>query len=217
MGWDKPKCLLEINGRTLLTRMLDALAQWHVTDVAIVVGYRRDMVESEARRSAVRLTFVENADYASTNTIHSLWLAREYLSDDVLYFNADIAFDPEIVGRLLETSGTALAVDVKPCGAEEVKIVADESDRILRIGKKLAPSDCLGEFIGIARFDSRTALALAGSLRRYNEELEQRDLFFEAAVDDLVDDHVLRAVRLGGLRAVEIDTPEDYEEALRQW
>jgi len=217
MGWDKPKCLLEIDGRTLLARMLDGIAKYRVADVAIVVGYRRDLVEAEARRSAARLTFIENAEYDSTNTIHSLWLARDFLSDDALYFNADVLFDADVVGLLLDAESTALAVDVKPCGVEEVKVVVDASDRITRIGKTLTPQDCLGEFIGIAKFTRATGLALVGSLRRYNEELRRRDLFFEVAVDDLANEHVLRAVRLGGLRAVEIDTPEDYEATKNLW
>ncbi len=217
MGWDKPKCLLEINGRTLLARTLDALAQYRVTDVAMVVGYRRDLVEAEVGQSEARVTFIENTDYESTNTINSLWLARDFLTDDALCFNSDVLFDPEIVGLLLDAEGTALAVDVKPCGGEEVKVVVDSADRIMRIGKALSPSDCLGEFIGIAKFIRATGLALVGLLRRYNEELRQRDLLFEAAVDDLAHEHELRALRLGDLRAVEIDTPQDYETAKRQW
>ena len=93
----------------------------------------------------------------------------------------------------------------------------DLYEQFARIGKALTPSDCLGEFIGIAKFTRATALALVGSLRRYNQELSQRDLFFEAAVDDLANEHVLRAVRLGGLRAVEIDTLQDYEAAKQLW
>ena len=182
MGWDKPKCLLEIDGQTLLARVLGALAKYRVTDVAIVVGYRRDLVEEAARQFEARVTFIENADYETTNTINSLWLARDYLGGDALYFNSDVLFDPEIVGLLLDAEGTALAVDVKPCGAEEVKMVVDSADRIMRIGKALSPSDCLGEFIGIAKFTRATGLALVGSLRRYNEELRQRDLFFEAVL-----------------------------------
>ncbi len=214
MGWDKPKCLLEFGGRTLLSRTLGALAAYGVEDVAIVVGHQQELVQAGVG-DYPRITWIENPDFATTNTIHSLWLAHEFLNDDVVLCNADVLFDAAILGDLMACDGSALAVEEKPCGAEEVKVVIDSDDRITRIGKELAPVDCLGEFIGVAKFDRDAAMALAVSLRRYNEVLRERGLFFEAAVGDVASERVLRAVRLGGHRAVEIDTPEDVAAARR--
>lgn len=217
MGWTKPKCLLEIGGATLLARMLDGVRAAGVRDVAIVVGYERSSVEAEARRSGLNCTFVTNDDYDSTNTIHSLWVARDLVGGDFLYFNADILFAQDIVTLLLAKRGNRLAIDAKQCGDEEVKVVVDGNDRIRRIGKNLPPENCAGEFIGIARFVGDTVQALFDALRRYNEDLDRRDLFFEAALDDITSEHELRAVHLGDRPAIEIDTPEDYREALAIW
>ncbi len=214
MGWDKPKCLLEFAGRSLLTRTLASLAEHHIEDIAIVVGHRRELIQASVRTDA-RLTWIENDDFATTNTIHSLWLARAFLNDDVVLCNADVLFDSAILGDLVAHRGSVLGVEERLCDAEEVKVIVDSDDRILQIGKALEPGDCLGEFIGIARFDRDTAVALAASLRRYNEILRERDLFFEQAVDDVAPDRVLRAVRCGGHRVVEIDTPEDVAAARR--
>lgn len=214
MGWDKPKCLLEFAGRTMLTRTLASLAKHHIKDIAIVVGHRRELLRADVPTDA-RITWIDNADFATTNTIHSLWLARAFLNEDVVLCNADVLFDSAILGDLVAQRGSALAVDERLCDAEEVKVIVDSDDRILHIGKALVPGDCLGEFIGIARFDRDTAMALAASLRRYNEVLHKRDLFFEQAVDDVAPDRVLRAVRCEGHRVVEIDTPEDVAVARR--
>lgn len=217
MGWTKPKCLLEVGGATLLARMLDAVRAAGVRDVVIVVGYERSSVEAEARRSGLNCTFVANDDYDSTNTIHSLWLARDLVGGDFLYFNADILFAPDIVTLLLAKRGNRLAIDVKPCGDEEVKVVVDDDDRIRKIGKKLPPDACAGEFIGIARFVRDTVQGLFDALRRYNEDLGRRNLFFEAALDDMAAEHELRAVRIGDRPAIEIDTPEDFRQARALW
>jgi choline kinase len=216
MGWNKPKCLLEFGGRTLLARMLDAIASHGIRRIVVVVGYQRALVEEEAARS-VSCMFVENRAFETTNTIHSLWLALAHLGDDYLYFNADILFDPAIVTAVLSGRRTRLAVDVKPCGSEEVKVIVDAEDRITRIGKTLPVSSCLGEFIGIARFTDGAATGLADALRRYNEQPRQRDLFFEAALDDITGDHELWAERIGDRRAVEIDTPDDVRRAATLW
>ena len=214
MGWDKPKCLLEFGGRTLLTRTLDALTAHGIHDVAIVVGYRQLLIRGSVGDHA-RITWIDNPDFATTNTVHSLWLARAFLNDDVVLCNADVLFDAGILGDLMAVDGAALAIHEKPCGEEEVKVSVDVDDRIMRIGKSLPPDGCLGEFIGVGALDRPAAMALAVALRRYNEGRTERDLFYEAALDDMAADCVLRAVRLSGHRAVEIDTPEDVTTARR--
>ena len=55
------------------------------------------------------------------------------------------------------------------------------------------------------------------SLYQYNEEMGKRNLFFEAAVDAILNTHSFLALRIGELGAVEIDFPEDYEAARRLW
>lgn len=213
MGWGRPKCLLPIGGRSLLDNIITSLLENEIRHVVTVVGYQRDSVEAAAREHPIRCDFVVNEDFANTNTIHSLWLARDYLDDDFLYFNADVYFDRRIVRLLLEHETSALAVEAKPCGEEEVKVVVGADQRIRRIGKALPPEESLGEFIGVARFARSAGLLLVEALRHYVEDRRRRDLFFESAVDYILERHVFTAVPIGGLRAVEIDTPQDYDAA----
>ncbi len=217
MGWDKPKCLLAFGDQTLLDNMIVSLLANGVKRVVIVVGYKKDLVLDVASRHPVRCDVVVNPDYAETNTINSLYLARDYMDEDFLYFNADVLFDRAIVRKLLEHEHSALAIDTKACGPEEVKVIADSAGRIVRIGKELNPAQCLGEFIGIAKFAKEACPALVASLRRCNEDLGQTGLFFESAVDDILQQHVFMAVAIGDLPAIEIDTPEDYEAAQKLW
>lgn len=217
MGWDKPKCLLPCREGTLLDHTLQSILEHGIHDVVIVVGFRRDLVEEASRRHAVNCEFIVNEDYATTNTIHSLWLAREHLDKGILYFNGDVWFERPVLSLLMQPPGSALAIDVKPCGAEEVKVTVDPSGRITHIGKDLPPEEALGEFIGLAKFEPSVCQALVESLRRYNEALARRDLFFEAALEDILDRQAFMAAPLGALKAVEIDTPEDYARAKLLW
>ncbi len=217
MGWDKPKCLLPCGDGTLLDRALQYILEQGIHEVVIVVGYQWELVEQNARRHAIHCSFVVNEAYATTNTIHSLWLAREHLDEGILYFNGDVWFESAVLSQLVQHHESALAVETKRCGAEEVKVKVDPSGRITRIGKQLPPQECLGEFIGLAKFDRPQCAALVESLRRYNEVLYHRDLFFEAALDDILDQQVFMAAPLGNLKAVEIDTPEDYARSKSLW
>jgi choline kinase len=214
-GWTRPKCLLPVGGTTILDNMLDALAAHGVQDLVLVVGYRQEEIRSHMAARGLDPAYVQNPDFAETNTINSLWRAREFMDADFLYFNADVLFHRDILGRLLAASGSRLAVDSKKCGDEEVKVVLDGAGRVKRIGKALDPALCAGEFIGIAQFARRDNAAFVEALRRRNVERGEVKLFFEAAVDDLLDAHPMTAVDVSDLASIEIDFPEDWKAAER--
>src|SRR3982751_1732122 len=69
---DKPKCLLRVGGKTLVERQIDALRQVGIEDVAVVVGCQAEAVR---RTCGQRITYIENARFAQTNSLYSLWLA----------------------------------------------------------------------------------------------------------------------------------------------
>ena len=169
MGWDQPKCLLPCGGITLLDNILNSLREHHVQDVVLVVGYQKDKIQQEALKHELDFHWVSNNQFADTNTLHSLWLAKEFLDDDILLFNADVWFDPRILSLLLDHDQNAMLVDEKPCTEEEVKVVTDVNQRITRIGKDIPTNECMGEYIGIGRFQSESATALCVVLQAYNE------------------------------------------------
>ena len=213
MGWEKPKCLLEFGGCTLLEHVAFSLLDNGVRRAAIVLGYQMELIEERLKDLPLEWHVIRNPDYAATNTINSLWLARDYLDDDFLYFNADVVFDRRILPLLLERPESSLGVQVGRCAEEEIKVVVDEDLRIIEIGKTLSPERCLGEFIGVAKFARDISASLLRSLEEYNERRGQRNLFFEMAIDAILDEHVFRAVDIGSLEAIEIDCPEDYHRA----
>jgi len=212
-----PKCLLRFGDKTLLERIIESLLQNGVEHLVLVVGYKKELVIDVACRYPVQLDVVVNPDYAQTNTIASLYLARHHINDDFLYFNADVLFDYQIVTGLLARDGNAFAIDEKRCTEEEVKVIVDNNRRIVRIGKELVPDQCFGEFIGVGKFSRSSTAAVVEALCKYNEKLNKPDLFFEAAVDDILDEHFFLAMPIDPLCAIEIDTPEDYHQARQIW
>ncbi|MFC1739683.1 NTP transferase domain-containing protein [Planctomycetota bacterium] len=217
MGWDKPKCLLKFGNKTLLENIIESLLENGIDKVVVVVGFKQELVLEALEQQPVTFNIVVNKDYAETNTINSLYLAREFLDEDFVYFNADVLFDRQIIGKLLEKDDSVFAIEEKNCGREEVKVIVDDNSRIIRIGKDLPPEKCLGEFIGIGKFSESACPAMVKSLCRYNEELGERNLFFEAAVDDILGDHIFYGLPIGPMDAIEIDSPEDLEQAKKLW
>lgn len=109
---DVPKCLTEIGGEPILERALRALASLSVTEAVVVIGYMGAMVRGRigSRFDGIDIFYVEAPDYATTNNIRSLWDARDYLDQDLVLLEADVAFDAAVVGTLLAQNGSSAAV-----------------------------------------------------------------------------------------------------------
>lgn len=214
---DRPKCLVEVGGRPILDFQLDALRAAGVLDLVMVVGYRQEMIRKYLRHyPEFSVTWIENPDYAVTNTAYSLCLARHTMTDDILYCNGDVLFHPELLRRLVASPAACpMAVERKRCGEEEVKVMVDGT-RIVAIGKELSPGIAFGEFIGVARFSSE----IFELFRQTLEEVVIRDRlvndYFERAIERMLGKAIFTTLDSTDLPCIEIDFPEDLERASRE-
>ncbi|GHV54809.1 aminotransferase [Spirochaetia bacterium] len=107
------KCMLSVNGKTLIERALDALDSAAVTKCVIVVGYQKDNLMNFVgpRYKNIDITYIANDVYNKTNNIYSLYLAREYLlQDDTLLLESDLIFEDRIIADLIQNPEPTLAV-----------------------------------------------------------------------------------------------------------
>ena len=220
---DRPKCLLEFGGITLLERHLRNLVAAGIEDVALCTGYRHELLEQAVTgHTQARVTTVMNPAFREGSVV-SLWTMRDALraGEDILLMDADVLYDPELL-RLLAHAPVQNRFlcdrDFEP-GDEPVKICL-ERGRVVEFRKQLAPDlsyDDAGESVGFFSLTAATATALAdiadafvGAQRR-NEPYEEaiRDLVLvQGATFDVVD--------VTGRPWVEIDFPEDITRANQQ-
>lgn len=214
----RPKCLMDVGGQTIFDYQMGALLAHGINEVTLVVGYRREQIVQHAKRRYPQVEFsvCVNHHFFETNTAFSLWVAgEEFLDRDFVYLNGDVLFEPRLLARVLESPHTAaLAVEVKRCGEEEVKVIVDGEARIQQISKLLDPAASLGEFIGVARFDAPFTAYFFQALDKLKHAGE-RNVYFEAALDAIAAEHPLHAVDVSEFPCIEIDFPEDYEAAKR--
>ncbi|HSW45156.1 MAG TPA: phosphocholine cytidylyltransferase family protein [Phycisphaerae bacterium] len=218
LGLSIPKCMIDLGGRSILHRQLDAFRAAGVDDFIIVVGHLREQVIEHLSGRPGRFTFIANDRYAETNTCYSLYLARSCIDRDFFYANADVLFDARLARRLCDPANqqaAALAVQVGRCAEEEVKVIVRDG-RITRISKKLDPKDCLGEFVGVARFSATIAPAFVKALEICIEQENAVNDYFERAVDRLCGDWSLIPVDVSDLPCIEIDFPADLDRAKRE-
>ena len=210
---DRPKCLARVGDRTLLEHQIAALQAAGITRITVVGGYGIDLVQRACPRS---IEFVQNARYASTNSLYSLWLTRDLLLDGFLVLNCDVLFHPQMLDDLLSSRFddallVASRLDGPAYGDEEMK-VRIRRGLVSAIAKTLPEEDSDAENVGIARFGPQGALALVQHMNRLVAAGEVR-AWLPRAFDEFAATRPLHAVDSRGYPWIEIDFPEDYWRA----
>ncbi|MFQ6607378.1 MAG: NTP transferase domain-containing protein [Fidelibacterota bacterium] len=216
LTFDSPKCLLEVGKRPIVDYQMDAIKKIGITEAIVVVGYFREklIMYFQSEYPDFNLTFVKNEHFFETNTAYSLYLCRQEMEKhETLLMNADVLFPPELVNRLVNSShDNVMAVDVKECGREEVKVIAGADDKLVAIGKELIQENSLGEFLGIARFSPLFGMEFSSSLKHLIESGGKAD-YFEAALHPLLSNSDVYYTDISDLPCTEIDFVEDLELA----
>lgn len=213
-----PKCLLKIGERCLLERTIDALMKNGLSDIIIVTGYRQQQIVDflQGKYLNLRITFIYNDKYESTNNIYSLWLTEPYTNgEDVLLLDSDIIFDPKIVDMLLRSEKKdALALNQHELGAEEIKVIADNEQKVVEISKVCAINDAIGESIGIEKMSSSYTKALFKELKKMIVDEGLDNVFYERAFEKLIPQGFsFYVIDTSEFFSAELDTVDDFQQA----
>lgn len=185
---DKPKCMLNVRGETILARQLRALSRAGVATPTVVAGYREDTVDLAGISKLV------NPAYETTGEAASLYVAREALSGDCIISYGDVVYRPFFPGLLMERQED-FAILVDPNWRERresarrdsrdlVRLSVPHSEdfdtgsepHLLDIGPDLEATD--GEWVGLLRTSPAGSRRLKAELERMKEEgvLDQAEL-----------------------------------------
>jgi choline kinase len=210
-----PKCLIVFNGsdRTILDHQIESLFFAGVKDIGIVVGYEKNQIVRHVTRrywgSLYRFKFIDNAEFAETNNIYSLWLARNWLKgDSFVCLNAEVAFDPAVLPPAL-SSASPITMIVDRAWRDKTMKVIIAGDRITRMGKQISRKEFSATYIGITAFNSGIVDQF---LKRIHMLVLGRhdQVFLHSGVQQLADDGVrVGYVETTGLPWAEIDDPGD--------
>jgi choline kinase len=212
---DRPKCLIELSGRTLLEWQLDSLEAAGVREVVVVTGFREDLVDSiAAARAGVRTLF--NPFYHVADNLGSVWMARSEFDRDILLLNGDTLVPPTLLAKVLAAKGGAVAVTVDEkdgYDADDMKVLR-EGDRLLRIGKALEPGQYNAESIGLLAFRGAGPALFVAQVEQMMRRPDGTRRWYLRAVDELAQAGAdIRAVPIVGEAWQEVDFPEDVDAA----
>jgi choline kinase len=213
MAPDMPKCLTPLGGETLLSRNIRLLREAGVRDIVVVVGCAADAV----RRTCSDVSFVENARFAQTNSLYSLWLTRPLLQDGFVVMNCDVLLHPQLLADLLTAQHEdALLLSYRDSattyGNEEMKVRV-RCGRVVDISKTMSPEDADGENLGVVKFGRTGARLLIDKMDGLVSGGAQT-AWAPQAFAAFASERPLHAIGTRGLPWTEIDFPEDYLHAI---
>ena len=214
--YSTPKCLLEVGGKAIIDYQLEALDYLGVNHVIMIVGYHRELLIDYVKKKfpQIKFSFIINHHYFETNTAYSVFLGRkQLLKSNFLLMNADVVYPKKLLIKIFNSSfKTALAVDHKICGQEEVKVIDGGQNKIVAIGKDLIENQCLGEFIGVAKLSKDFNKLFVDSIENLIDAGGTND-YFEAAIQPILSITNVNHVNISKYPCLEIDFIDDLISA----
>lgn len=206
----RPKALVPLGGKPILEYELDAIRD-RVDEVVIVTGYLHEQLREHLGQSC---TFVHNSDFATTNSLYSMLLARRHIDGSpFILFNGDLVVDPGVVHALLDhTSPTASLVDSNLDFIDGEMNVVIRDERITEFSKQVLAADADAQSLQITKFGADDGKRL---FARAEELVAGGDTkgFPALAYDGILRESSMTPVYRREGMWFEIDTLEDYEEA----
>lgn len=212
----KPKCLLSVGNVSLIDRLLNDLKKFGIDEIVMVTGFRANMLSRLVKEAHpnIKFSFVNNEDYADTLPAYGLWMARDELSNDVLYLNSDVLCESPIIKEVIEHKHESVtAIQQNKWDEEQVKVIVDESDRVVEIGKHISEEKSHGEFIGVTKFGKEFNVHLREALDSFENAGDRKRFAVDAINLAIQNGGIFHAHDVSKYKAHEIDTIEDYEHA----
>lgn len=215
LGQDLPKCLLSIEGRTLLERHIEILASVGISALTIVVGYQKEAIYEHVAslKPALPIDFVENPRFAR-GSIVSLQVAADHLVDGGIWMDADVLYPAGLMRLLVESKhDNCVLADGRSDETGEEMMLGTRAGRVLKIARRVGQDwDFAGESVGFARVGREGAKVMK---RLLEEEVaaERLDQEYEAAMDRAFAEIPFGYERVDAFAWTEIDFEEDVVKA----
>ena len=214
---DRPKCLIDFNGRSLLDRQLDALEANGVHEAVVVTGFHDELVQQaiERRSGGPKVRTVFNPFYKVADNTGSLYMAREELSGDCLVWNGDTLVSRALMAKVVrnDRSGICVTIDRKAEGYDDDDMkVVEEGGRLKAIGKRISDG-VNAESIGLLAFRSGGAEQFREAIEQAMRTSEGTTIWYLRVINHIAKSNDVWTLDIQGEEWGEVDFPPDVEAA----
>ncbi|WP_066770349.1 phosphocholine cytidylyltransferase family protein [Croceicoccus mobilis] len=221
---ERPKCLIDFSGRTLIEWQIEMLARGGVKKIDIVTGFKTDEVEhaiSQINDPRVEITCHFNPFFKVADNLGSCWIVREEMKGDFLILNGDTLISEDIVKKVLAGEDgpdgpwpIAVTVDVKPAyDSDDMKVLREPDGRLLHIGKTLTAEETNSESIGFLAFRGEGAELFREAVRTKMRERDGVEHWYLKVIDTLAPTGKVGTCSIEGMHWAEVDFLTDIETA----
>lgn len=205
----RPKSTLEIENTTIIARAVKILLDKGI-EVAVVVGFKKEHIFEELNGLDVKFYF--NPFYRVTNSMASLWFARDFINpdEDLLLGNADVFWEESILDKLIEDERDAVMLaDSSKVGIGDFFFYT-ENEKLIDYGKDLELNQRNCEYVGFAKLRKSF---LPGFLNRLDRLINREDYnkWWENVLYEYLNRYEVNVLDINGQFWGEVDTFEEYE------
>lgn len=220
---DNTKCMIQVNGVTLIERMLRQIERHNLSRIVIVVGYEGQKLINYINTLGIKtpITYINNPVYDKTNNIYSLALAKDWLcKEDTLLFESDLIFEDSVLEVLLNDSRETLAlVDKYESWMDGTCVKLDPNDGIEAFvpGKNFKFEEIADYYktVNIYKFSKHfSCMYYVPFLEAYQSALGENEYYEQVLrIITMLDEPEIKAKRLSGQLWYEIDDIQDLDIA----
>jgi len=210
---NKPKCLIAVGSTTLIRRSVNLLVSKGISDITVIVGFKGHLIRNELNND---VAYFENPDFHSTNSIKSLWYAKDLLEDNVLLLNGDLYYEHGILDYAInQTNPVVMLADSTRIDNADYRF-SFSGDQINQFGKHLTNHETDGEYVGIVRIDQ-------SFIKTFKDALEEMiisgksNIWWEDVLYSFIEKRIpIHYFDVAGTFWSEVDTLQDYNY-LKNW
>ena len=229
---ERPKALININGKTLLENQINLLSKAGINDINVVIGYKSEMFDIPG------VNYVKNDNWQQTYVIHSMMLARNKMKNGFIYMNSDTILNPELMRKLLKSDAdiTLIADNSYPYHKHEVDknldlIIAKEGEtrglreirsdekEVKSIGKNIPIDEATHEVLSMIKFSEEGAKNFVKvyeeCIKNHNGQFHEVESIHKADFTDIFQEMISRGFKINFIEThkgwLELHNEKDYE------
>ena len=198
------------NGESIFHRQLRILSEEGIRDIIVTTGPFEDQLKTEAADfSELNVTFIRNDIFDKTNYIYSMYLARDQICDDMLYFHGDLVFSRKLIHDVLNCpdKNTATVNFTKALPEKDFKGRIRDG-KVMEVSIHIFDDDCFA-FQPFYKLDKATSTAWVEKVSEFIQKGECK-CYAENALNDIFPDLDIRAFPYENYYIDEIDNLDDY-------
>ena len=213
-----PKTMIEINNKRIYEYILESLVNNNIKNVVFVIGYRASILEpilkSKCKELGINIEIVENKQYQTTNTMYSLWLARNLLKSDFVYLHGDLLFSSKMLSLFIKCphKNCVLVDKNNPLDWDDAMKIISNNNLLKYMSKSITINEMDGVAIGIYKFDKRGGKILFKTIKDLIDAGITKNWVSEAI--NIMSKHIDINLQISKLHAwADVDNLSDLESA----